>query len=480
MADCDKLYTPLQALLRLRALQELCPGDGGSDALLAVAGIDGGNTAGSAAVVKYLLLGQSGGELLDAKLDANFDDVALVITANGVSLYCNHAVFDQIGPLTALWRGLTTHVLTKEEMRDADAAEEFKVSAFVKMVDGVSCVGIVADAQAPDAPKTRTQGAGSVVERWPLVQAYALEQIAGGGRGFFTMNHKVADVGTEARNLLLGRVDPRANIAWLHDHCIPEITRHVEEVCENLDHVNGAEDRLEMLEADIGEPVTSYYEYALIRDRMARSAAPVGRGARWESCVRVGQRSDMVGEEGAGDDGGDDDEDEELEVGECGPGPSPAHLVVAVAQPRGPLYAARTYFLHGGYELDGFNVSAPEAAAPEESQSAPPPVEETSDASLMRRLYVAMVRATHKALELIALEDGAQLSAEDVRGAVLASVGAALAQIGPPADYDISKGLDVEVLAVDALGRASDWQAPCRPVTLCDTAGPTPSVRIVR
>ena len=41
------------------------------------------------------------------------------------------------------------------------------------------------------------------------------------------MTHKVADVGTEARNLLLGRVDPRANVAWLHDHCIPEITRHV-------------------------------------------------------------------------------------------------------------------------------------------------------------------------------------------------------------------------------------------------------------
>ena len=52
----------------------------------------------------------------------------------------------------------------------------------------------------------------------------------------------------------------------------------------------------------------------------------------------------------------------------------------------------------------------------------------------MRRLYVAMVRPTHKALELIALEDGAQLSAEEVRGAVLASVGAALAQIGEIAE----------------------------------------------
>ena len=29
------------------------------------------------------------------------------------------------------------------------------------------------------------------------------------------------------------------DIAWLHDHCVPEITRHMEEVLEQLDNVTG-------------------------------------------------------------------------------------------------------------------------------------------------------------------------------------------------------------------------------------------------
>lgn len=478
--SADAAYTPLQCLHRLRALQNIITGSGASeaDALLCVAGIDGGETRGSSMVIKYLLMGQSGSEMLDSKLDPNYDDVALVITASSVSLYCNHYVLDQVGPLTALWRGLKTHVLTKEEMRDADAAEEFKVSAFVAMVAGSQCFGIVADPPAPGATKPKMQqGAGSVVERWPLVQAYALEQISGGSRGFFTMNHKIADVGTEVRSLLLGLVDPRANVAWLHDHCVPEITRHMEEVLEQLDNVTGGDDRLDMVEADVGEPVTSYYEYALIRERMKDATAPAGRGTRWESRLRVGQRSDTIGEEVHGEE--PDDDDGELAMGECGPGLAPSHFVAAVAQPRGPLYAARTYFLQSGCEPEGFNTTGPEATTTEGDDI--PGDAAVSDVPLLRRLYVAMVRSMHKALGLIAEEDGARLSAEDIRGAVLASVGAAVAQIGMPADYDISTGLDVEVVAVDALGRVDpEWQAPARPATMRDSPGPTPSVRVVR
>ena len=477
----DSDYTPLQALHRLRQLQNLVSAgqsESGADALLAVAGIDGGETRGSSMVIKYLLLGQSGSEMLDSKLDSNFDDAALVVTASGVSLYCNHFVHSQVAPLTALWRGLKTHVLTKEEMRDADAAEEFKVASFVTMVAGSRCFGIVPDPPAAGAAKAKMQqGAGSMVEKWPLVQAYALEQISGGSRGFFTMNHKIADMGPDVRALVLGLVDPRANVAWLHDHCVPEITRHIEEVLEALDNVTGADDRLDMYEADMGEPVTSYYEYALIRERSKDPKAPAGRGARWESRLRIGQRSDMLGEEVDGVE--PDDEDGELPAAECGPGDAPSHFVVAVAQPRGPLYAARTYFLQTGHEPEGFNTA--EAVPTVEDGSNAPAGDEVSDVPLLRRLYVAMVRAMHKALDLIAEEDGALLTAEDIRGAVLASVGAAVAQIGTPADYDISKGLDVEVVAVDALGRVDpDWQAPSRPATLRDTPGPTPSVRIVR
>ena len=253
----DGEFTALQCLHRLRSLQGIVGAAGSeADALLCVGGIDGGDTRGSSMLIKYLLLGESGSEKLDSKIDSNIDDVCFVITASGVSLYCNHFVFAEIEPRIALWRGLKTHVLTREEMRDADAAEEFKVSSFVAMVAGSRTFGIVADASAPGASSKVQQGAGSVVERWPLVQAYALEQISGGSRGFFTMNHKIADVGTEVRAVLLGLVDPRANVAWLHDHCVPEITRHMEEVLEQMDSATGV-DRLEMVTAaaDVGSHV---------------------------------------------------------------------------------------------------------------------------------------------------------------------------------------------------------------------------------
>ena len=77
--------------------------------------------------------------------------------------------------------------------------------------------------------------------------------------------------------------------------CAPEMARHVMELMEQLDSTS-ANNRMEMLEADLGEPVTSYYEYALIRERMKASGS-VGRGSRWAAPGRVGTRSDNVGEE---------------------------------------------------------------------------------------------------------------------------------------------------------------------------------------
>jgi hypothetical protein len=114
------------------------------------------------------------------------------------------------------------------------------------------------------------------------------------------MNFGVVDITARLFSLCLGRVDPRSNVAWLHGHCAPEMARHVKELMEQLDSAS-ATDRLEMLEADLAEPVTSYYEYALIRERMKTSGS-VGRGSRWAAQVRVGSRSDGVGEELSADD----------------------------------------------------------------------------------------------------------------------------------------------------------------------------------
>lgn len=84
-------------------------------------------------------------------------------------------------------------------------------------------------------------------------------------------------------------------------------------------------------------------------------------------------------------------------------------------------YAARTYFLQ--------SVS--------------------SDALFLRRLYTAIVAATHKALGMVA-EDCVldELSAVDVHDAVYVSVEAAVNQVGLPPDYETKEHLDVSKTAI--------------------------------
>lgn len=133
---------PIDALSRLQALQSLLSA-GLADGLLCIGGIDGGYNLGGGQVIKYLLLGCNGGELCDSNIASeDFEDVVLVITKSAVSLYCNHIAFRKISEIITLWRGLTTYVLSEKEMKDADAAEDFKVASFVSMVSCCKSFGI--------------------------------------------------------------------------------------------------------------------------------------------------------------------------------------------------------------------------------------------------------------------------------------------------------------------------------------------------
>jgi len=105
-------YGATHSLQRVTALQSLCrkPGpstadDGSPDALLFVAGQDGDQNTGSAALVRYLLHGRSGAELVDSVLSsADEDDAIVVVRAASIGVYCNHAVWKRLQPLTVLWQ----------------------------------------------------------------------------------------------------------------------------------------------------------------------------------------------------------------------------------------------------------------------------------------------------------------------------------------------------------------------------------------
>ena len=218
-------------------------------------------------------------------------------------------------------------------------------------------------------------------------------------------SHAVVDVRPRLEGLLLGQVDRHCNFAWLHGQCLPNLRRHVQEVCESLDTL-GAAERMDMLEADLSEPVISYYDYGLMRERTTNADQnTVGRGLGWSADLRVGLRSNAVCSTPY------DDQEAEIPLSQCGTGGgAPAHFVVAVGQPRGPLYTARTYFLQSGHEIADYEVEerlvagadSPEGEAETEPEAEPEAVADRpeSDGPMLRRLYLSTIRATHQALQV--------------------------------------------------------------------------------
>ncbi|OXB75834.1 UNVERIFIED_CONTAM: hypothetical protein H355_009467 [Colinus virginianus] len=76
------------------------------------------------------------------------------------------------------------------QYEDEEAAEEFKISSFVDMVRDCSRIGI------PYSCQGHLQIFDMfIVEKWPIVQAFALEGI--GGDGFFTMKYELMDVSVD-------------------------------------------------------------------------------------------------------------------------------------------------------------------------------------------------------------------------------------------------------------------------------------------
>ncbi|XP_029819568.1 uncharacterized protein C20orf194 homolog [Manacus vitellinus] len=118
------------------------------------------------------------------------DDIIILIKPDSVHLYCNPVNYNQLLPYVAHWRNLHFHCLTENEYEDEEAAEEFKISSFVDMVRDCSRIGI------PYSCQGHLQIFDMfIVEKWPIVQAFALEGI--GGDGFFTMKYELMDVSVD-------------------------------------------------------------------------------------------------------------------------------------------------------------------------------------------------------------------------------------------------------------------------------------------
>uniref|UniRef100_A0A8C5BG39 Dynein axonemal assembly factor 9 n=1 Tax=Gadus morhua TaxID=8049 RepID=A0A8C5BG39_GADMO len=313
---------------RLRRVQALLS-EGGSptaDGVLCVLGIDSRYNAGCTELANFLFYGLYGknqmnlDHVLEEFPEEVLDDVILLIQWDCVHLYCNPVNYSYLLPYVSHWRNLHLYCLTPSEYEDEEAAEEFKISSFVSMMKDCSCVRV------PFSSQGHMQNFHMfMLEKWPIVQAFALEGIGGGS--FFTMKYKVGPGNPNPDPV--HRLMPRF-------HCRDLV--NFEKQWSNFFSSMDLESHLsiqEVSEAQAGEVFRSYYSHGLISSNI-----PENSKAR-QPFMLFGSHSSK----------------EELEsysfnfpseshvVRSTGTHGGPAtHMVLQCVAPKGPLACARTYF----------------------------------------------------------------------------------------------------------------------------------------
>ncbi|XP_032891471.1 uncharacterized protein C20orf194 homolog isoform X3 [Amblyraja radiata] len=243
--SCSRLRR-VQALLNYSNKQK-------SDGILCILGIDSRYNEGCRELANYLLFDlynqtNIGSDVTDLPEEV-FDDVIILIKSESVHLYCNPINYNYLLPYVAYWKNLHLHCLTVKEYEDEELAEEFKITSFVNMVQ--DCCRI----QVPYSFQGHVRTFDMfIVEKWPIVQAFALEGIGGGE--FFTMKHEMFDASEELWQVY-SSLDP-VSLEVLITEDLVAFEKQWDSFFSNFD-IENSSSLLELSEAQSGEPLASRY-----------------------------------------------------------------------------------------------------------------------------------------------------------------------------------------------------------------------------
>eukprot|EP00064_Thunnus_orientalis_P002969 superscaffoldBa00000233_g2977 len=324
---------PAVSCCRLRQVQSLLS-DGGAatpDGILCSLGIDSRYNEGCTELAKYLFYGLYGRNqlnlehLLEEFSEEMLDDVILLIKAECVHLYCNPMNYSYLLPYVSHWRNLHLYCMTEAEYEDEEAAEEFKISSFVTMVQDCHRIGV------PYSSQGHIQKFDMfMVEKWPLIQAFALEGI---GRGsFFTMKYKLMDM-SERLWQVYNRLDP-VSLDNLLSEDLVNFEKQWTSFFSSMD-LESHLSILELSEAQAGEAFRTYYSHGLISSNItdkSKSQQPFVLFGRHSSSEDLESYSFNF-------------PSESHQVRNTGPRASTArHMILQCVAPKGPLACTRTYF----------------------------------------------------------------------------------------------------------------------------------------
>uniref|UniRef100_A0A8B9P387 Chromosome 20 open reading frame 194 n=1 Tax=Apteryx owenii TaxID=8824 RepID=A0A8B9P387_APTOW len=315
---------------RLRHIQSILTQSSKSqpDGILCILGIDSRYNEGCRELANYLLFGlynQSNNDFERTGFPEEvLDDIIILIKPDSVHLYCNPVNYNHLLPYVAYWRNLHFHCLTENEYEDEEAAEEFKISSFVDMVRDCSRIGI------PYSCQGHLQIFDMfIVEKWPIVQAFALEGI--GGDGFFTMKYELMDVSVDLWKTY-SKMDPVSLEDLLFEDLMTfehQWTSFFANFDTEIPFI------LELSESQAGEPFRSYFSHGMISSHITDNSPSR------QPFVLFGTHSTKENLNS----GNFNFPSEGHLVRNTGLGGSTAkHMVVQCVSPKGPLACSRTYF----------------------------------------------------------------------------------------------------------------------------------------
>ncbi|KAL5020903.1 hypothetical protein ScPMuIL_000058, partial [Solemya velum] len=330
----QELFSPFVSGGRLRNVQALLwdgedvkTPDDKSDAILCISGIDSRYNDGTTELINYLLFGFF--DVRKDELDKSgfaeeiLDDIIFLIQRDQVDIYCNPINYHFLLPYTSHWRNVRYHCLTEEEYeKDEEEAEEFKIHTFISLVEHCQTIGI------PYSNSVNLQSFDKmVVEKWPIIQAYGLDEYGGGG--FFTMKHKLTDM-SKSLHSIYSLMDLVTLETLVTEHLVL-FQRQWQTLVTTVDVEVGNGD---LTEKKVCEPLTSYYLHGRVGTCNTNQNSDDNR----KPYVYFGMNSKKIGTQS---ESGTDD------ILSTGLGGKPAkYMVCQAVTPKGPLSCSRTYFFN--------------------------------------------------------------------------------------------------------------------------------------
>ncbi|KAJ0062938.1 hypothetical protein NL108_009428, partial [Boleophthalmus pectinirostris] len=293
--------------------------------------IDSRYNEGCTELAKYLFYGLYGrkqpnldntnGDFSEEMLD----DVILLIKSECVHLYCNPLNYNYLLPYISHWRNLHLYCMTEAEYEDEEAAEEFKISSFVSMVQNCYNIGV------PYSSREHVQKFDMfMVEKWPLIQAFALEGIGGGS--FFTLKFKLIDM-SEKLWEVYNKLDPVSLEHFLSEDLVT-FEKQWSSFFSSMD-LESHLSILELSEAQAGASFRTYYSHGLISSNIT------DKSKNQQPFVLFGRHSSSEDFENYSF----NFPSESHQVRNTGPqGSTARHMVLQCVAPKGPLSCSRTYF----------------------------------------------------------------------------------------------------------------------------------------